>query len=138
MSCFQALVSNKFIINAPHEILRAKKVILKDAGGVADGMTHSFDKNQNQLTYYHVGNNLGFFQELYNIDAKTKRLYYLQYDRYLMIACRDKRLIDNAIKAAINVNGDVPLYRTIHTIRKVRIHTVLFNTNFTIPPSSPN
>lgn len=138
MSCFQSLVSSKFIVNAPREILRAKQLLLKDVGGIVSDMTHTFDKNYNQQTYYQVGNNLGFFQELYNINAQPKQLYYLQYDRYLMIVCRSKRLIDNAIRAAVNVNGDVPLYRTIHTIHKVRVHTVLFNTNFTIPPTSLN
>ena len=55
-----------------------------------------------------------------------------------MIACRNKRLIDSAIRAGMNVNGDVPIYRTKHTIRKVGIHTVLFNTNFTMNSGATN
>jgi len=138
MSCFQSLVGNKFMIDAPSEILKARHQLTKDHPVFSDEHTHSFDKNQNQQAYYYVGNTLGFFQELYNIDVKSRNLYYLQYDRFLMIAGRNKRLIDSAIRAGMNVNGDVPIYRTKHTIRKVRIHTVLFNTNFTIPPVSPN
>jgi hypothetical protein len=138
MSCFQALVGNKFMADAPFEILKAKRLLVNEHPIFGDEFRHTFDKNLNQQAYYHVGNSLGFFNELYNIDTNSKRLYYLQYDRFLMIACRSKRLIDTAIKAATNVNGDVPIYRTKHVIRKVGIHTVLFNTNFTIPPVSPN
>lgn len=138
MSCFQSLVGNKFMADAPFEILKAKRLLVNEHPIFGDEYKHSFDKNQNQQAYYHVGNSLGFFNELYNIDVKSRRLYYLQYDRFLMIACRSKRLIDSAIKAAANVNGDVPIYKTKHVIRKVGIHTVLFNTNFTVPPVSPN
>ena len=138
MSCFQSLVGNKFMANAPFEILKAKRVLVSEHPIFADEFKHTFDREINQQAYYHVGNSLGFFNELYNIDINSKRLYYLQYDRFLMIACRNKRLIDSAIRAGMNVNGDVPIYRTKHTIRKVGIHTVLFNTNFTIPSVSPN
>ena len=138
MSCFQSLVGSKFIINALSEIDKAKSLINKDCPALSDEHTHTFDKSLNQQVYYHVGNVLGFFQELYNVDVSSRNLYYLQYDRFLMIAGRSKRLIDSAIRAGMNVNGDVPIYRTKHTIRKVGIHTVLFNTNFTIPPVSPN
>lgn len=138
MSCFQSLVGNKFMIDALSEIGKAKSLIVKEYPALSDEYTHTFDKNLNQQAYYHVGNALGFFQELYNIDVSSRNLYYLQYDRFLMIAGRSKRLIDSAIRAGMNVNGDVPIYRTKHVIRKVGIHTVLFNTNFTIPPVSPN
>jgi len=138
MSCFKALIDNKFMTNALTEISKAKDLIVKEYPALCDEHTHVFDKNLNQQAYYHVGNSLGFFQELYNIDVSSRNLYYLQYDRFLMIAGRSKRLIDSAIRAGMNVNGDVPIYRTKHTIRKVGIHTVLFNTNFTIPPVSPN
>ena len=138
MSCFQSLVGNKFMADAVAEILSAKHRLAKDYPIFGDEHTHTFDKSLNQQAYYHVGNTLGLFQELYNINVESKNLYYLQYDRFLMIAGRSKRLIDSAIKAGMNVNGDVPIYRTKHTIRKVRIHTVLFNTNFTVPPVSPN
>ena len=138
MNCFKTFVGNKFMADAPFEILKAKRLLIDDHPIFGDEFKHSFDKNHNQQAYYHVGNSLGFFNELYNIDVNNKRLYYLQYDRFLMIACRSKRLIDSAIRAATNVNGDVPIYKTKHVIRKVGIHTVLFNTNFTIPPVSPN
>ena len=138
MSCFQSLVGNKFMTNALTEIGKAKDHILKEYPILSDEHTHTFDANQNQQAYYHVGNTFGFFQELYNVDVSSRNLYYLQYDRFLMIAGRSKRLIDSAIRAGMNVNGDVPIYRTKHTIRKVRIHTVLFNTNFTVPPASLN
>ena len=99
---------------------------------------HSFDKDRNKRTYYEVGNTLGFFQELYNIELQRNRIYYLQYDRFLMIASNSKRLIESAIHATANVNGDFPLYRATHTINKIRMHTVLYDTDFILPPPSMN
>lgn len=138
MSCFKHLVDCKFIANARLEILRAKRLLINDTAMFGTKNTHHFNYAYNKQIYYQVGNNLGFFQELYNIGIQKNRIYYLQYDKFLMIASNNKRLIETAITATANVNGDFPLFRSIHTINKIRIHTVLFNTEFTLPPPSLN
>ena len=138
MNCFKSLVSSKFIANAPFEILRAKRALTNDVKMFGQRHTHVFNHRVNKINYYEVGNTLGFFQELYNIDIKANRIYYLQYDRFLMVASNSKKLVDSAITASANVNGDFPLFRTMHVINKVRVHTVLFNTDFTLPSPSVN
>ena len=138
MSCYQSLVSNRFIFNAPSELLSAKKFLTTTIAMSHNGTTHSFNVEQNKTAYYMVGNNIGFFEEMYNLTLETGKLYYLTYDNYLMIISRNKPLIDTAIRSAHNVNGDFPLFRHKHTINKKVIHTVLFNTDFTIPPASLN
>jgi hypothetical protein len=138
MSCYQSLVNSRFLANAPHEIARAKRNLTSGTGAVIENNVHVFDRNYRQENYYMVGNELGFFEGLYNINYDDRRIYYLNYENYLMVAARSKVLLDSAISAAQNVNGDVVLYRTKHTINKKIVHTVLFNTNFTIPPASLN
>lgn len=138
MSCFKTLVDSKFIANARIEISQAKRSLVNDTTmfGLKNG--HSFNRELNRNAYYEIGNMLGFFQELYNIELQKDRIYYLQYDRFLMVASNNKKLVDTAVQASANVNGDFPLFRTIHTINKIRVHTVLFNTDFTMPPASTN
>jgi len=138
MSCFNSLVDSKFIANARIEILKAKRLLIEDITMIGGGVRHTFNKDHNRQTYYEVGNMLGFFQELYQINLKKDRIYYLQYDNFLMVVSNSKKLIESAILASHSVNGDIPLYRGLHTINKVRVHTVLFNTDFTLPPSSVN
>lgn len=138
MNCYQSLVSSKFIANAPSEIGKAKRALIGDVNLGNMSTKHVFDNNHNKQRYYNVGNNLGFFNELYNMTLLKNRLYYLQYDRFLLIASNSKRLIDAAVLAAHNVNGDVPFYRALHVIAKLRMHTALYDTSFTVPPISPN
>lgn len=124
--------------NARLEISRAKRLLISDVAMFGKGNIHYFNYARNKQIYYEVGNTLGFFQELYNIKLQKNRIYYLQYDRYLMVASNSKRLVETAITASANVNGDFPLFRNTHTINKVRIHTVLFDTDFILPPPSLN
>jgi len=138
MNCYQSLVSSKFIANAPSEIYKAKRILIHDATMGNVKSRHTFNYNSNKERYYSIGNTLGFFNELYNLDLIKNRLYYLQYDRFLLIASNSKRLINSAILATHNVNGDVPFYRALHVISKLRMHTALFDTSFTVPPISPN
>jgi hypothetical protein len=138
MSCFTSLVDSKFLANARIEILTAKRLLIEDTIMIGGGTRHTFNKARNKQTYYEVGNMLGFFQELYNLELQKDRIYYLQYDKFLMVVSNSKKMVDSAIMASHNVNGDVPVYRGIHTINKMRIHTVLFNTDFTLPPPSVN
>ncbi len=138
MNCYQSLVSNRFLANAPREIARAKHNLTTGTGATIDNNVHVFDPNYRQQNYYMVGNELGFFEGLYNIQYEDRRIYYLNYENYMMVAARSKPLLDSAIAAAQNVNGDVVLYRTKHTINKKLVHTALFNTNFTIPPAALN
>lgn len=138
MSCYHKLVDCKFIANASVEISKAKRLLINDITMLGNPNSHSFDSAHNKQVYYEVGNSLGFFQELYGIDLKKNRIYYLQYDPFLMIASNSKKLIDSAIEASNKVNGDIPLFRHMHTINKMRIHTVLYNTNFVVPPISLN
>lgn len=138
MSCFQSLVSNRFIHNALSELLSAKKFLKATVAMTHNGTAHSFIREQNKIAYYTIGNAIGFFEEMYNIETELGKLYYLTYENYLMILSRNRPLIDTAISSAHNVNGDIPLYRHKHTVNKKVIHTVLFNTEFTIPPTSLN
>lgn len=138
MSCFKSLVNSKFIANACVEILKAKQLLIEDIAMIGGGVKHTFDKDHNRQTYYDIGNMLGFFQELYLISLKKDRIYYLQYDNFLMVVSNSKKLVESAILASHNVNGDLPLHRGLHTINKVRVHTVLFNTDFTLPVPSVN
>ena len=138
MNCYQSLVSSRFLANAPHEIARAKYNLTAGTGATIDNNVHIFDPNYRQQNYYIVGNELGFFEGLYNINYEDRKIYYLNYENYLMVATRSKVLLDSAVAAAQNVNGDVVLYRTKHTINKKIVHTALFNTNFTIPPAALN
>ena len=138
MSCFNSLVNSKFIANARVEILKAKRLLIQDIAMIGGSAGHTFNSDRNKQTYYEVGNTLGFFQELYTIDLKKDRIYYLQYDNYLMVVSNSKKLVESAITASYNVNGDLPIHRGLHTINKFRLHTVLFDTNFTLPPSSVN
>ena len=134
MGCYHKLVDCKFIANASVEISKAKRLLISDITMFGNPNIHSFDPAHNKQVYYEVGNALGFFQELYGIDLQKNRIYYLQYDPFLMVASNSKKLIDSAILASNKVNGDVPVYRNTHIIHKMRIHTVLYNTNFTVPP----
>ena len=138
MSCYQSLVSNRFIFNAPTELLSAKRYLTATVAMSHNGTTHSFNAEQNRNAYYMVGNTIGFFDEICSLTPETGKLYYLTYENYLMVVSRNKPLIDIAIRSAHNVNGDLPLFRHKHTINKKVIHTVLFNTDFTIPPASLN
>ncbi len=138
MSCFKSLVDSKFIANACVEILKAKRLLIEDITMIGGGVSHTFNRDQSRQTYYEVGNMLGFFQELYQINLKKNRIYYLQYENFLMVVSNSKKLIESAIAASYNVNGDIPVHRGLHTINKTRVHTVLFNTDFTLPPSSVN
>jgi hypothetical protein len=124
--------------NACVEILKAKRLLIEDTIMIGGGTSHTFNKARNKQTYYEVGNMLGFFQELYGIDLKKDRVYYLQYDKFLMVVSNSKKLVDSAITASHNVNGDVPIHRGKHVINKMIVHTVLFNTDFTLPPPSVN
>ena len=138
MSCYHRLVDCKFLANASVEISRAKRLLINDLTMLGNPNMHSFNDAHNKRTYYEVGNTLGFFQELYEIDLKKNRIYYLQYEPFLMVASNSKKLIDSAIIASNKVNGDIPLYRHVHVINKMRIHTVLYNTNFIVPPITLN
>tara|TARA_R110000868_G_scaffold155670_1_gene382107 strand:+ start:198 stop:614 length:417 start_codon:yes stop_codon:yes gene_type:complete len=138
MSCYQSLVSNRFICNAPSELLSAKRYLKASVAMTHNGTAHSFIREQNKVAYYTIGNTLGFFEEMYRIDTELGKLYYLTYENYLMVLSRNRTLIDTAVSSAHNVNGDIPLYRHKHTVNKKVIHTVLFNTDFTIPPASLN
>ena len=138
MSCYQSLVSNRFIFNAPSELLSAKKFLRTSVAMTHNGTSHSFVREQNKTAYYTIGNTIGFFEEMYNIETEPGKLYYLTYENYLMVISRNKPLINIAISSAHNVNGDIPLFRHKHTINKKVIHTVLFNTDFTIPPAALN
>ena len=138
MSCYQSLVSNRFIFNAPTELSRAKKFLTTSVAMTHNGASHSFDREQNKIAYYTIGNTIGFFSEFYNLQPEPRKIYYLNYENYLMVVSRSKALLDTAIRSALNVNGDIPLFRHKHTIDKKVIHTVLFNTDFTIPPAALN
>ena len=138
MNCFTTLVTNKFLANARDQIIDARARIISEVAPSPENNTHIFDRNERQQIYYTIGNMYGFFDQLYQIEFETNKIYYLNYDSYLMIVTRNKPLIDSAIQAAHNVNGDIPLHRTKHRFNNKMVHCVLFNTNFTIPPASLN
>lgn len=139
MNCYQALVANRFLANAPAELSSAKRILLNTATMATHKSTkHTFDMAEAEALYYSIGNNLGFFEEIYKIKPQANKIYYLNYDVYMMICSRNKRMLDTAISAAHNVNGDVPMFRKKHTIQRKIVHVALFNTNFTVPPASLN
>ncbi len=138
MSCFTTLVTNRFLANAHSEMIDARARIVSEIAIDPANNTFVFDRNQRQEVYYIVGNMYGFFDQLYNIQFEDNRIYYLTYDCYMMVVSRKKPLIDAAISSAHNVNGDIPYYRTKHKFGGKLVHSVLFNTNFTIPPVTLN
>jgi hypothetical protein len=138
MKCFATLVDSKFLANARTQMIDARARIVSEVAPTPENNTHFFDRNTRQQNYYTIGNMYGFFDQLYSLDIVSNRIYYLNYDCYMMIMSRNKPLVDSAIIAAHNVNGDVPLFRTKHKFNGKLVHCVLFNTNFTIPPATLN
>ena len=138
MSCFATLVTNQFLANAKSEMIDARARIVSEIALSPANNTFVFDRNERQQVYYVVGNMYGFSDQLYNMQLEDNRIYYLTYDCYMMIISRKKPLIDTAVVAAHNVNGDIPYYRTKHKFNGKLVHSVLFNTNFTIPPVTLN
>ena len=138
MNCFKELVSSKFMANAITEISVARNRIIHDHKMAHTNLTHSFVLEQKKQTYYFIGNELGFFQKLYELKLQADRIYYVQYENYLMIVSSSKKLLTIAINSALNVNGDCPIHRTVHTLKKQRIHTVLYDTSFTLLPVTLN
>ncbi len=139
MNCYQSLVANKFLANAPAELSSAKRILLTTATmATHQSPKHIFNPADAEALYYSIGNRLGFFDEIYKIKPQPNKIYYLNYDVYMMICSRNKRILDAAILAAHNVNGDVPIFRKKHMIYRKTLHVALFNTNFTVPPASLN
>jgi len=138
MNCFKELVNSKFIANALTEILVAKKRLISDVHMPGNTNTHSFIAADKKQTYYFAGNELGFFYKLYQLNITAHRIYYMQYEHYLMIASSSKKLLNTAMISSLNVNGDCPIYRATHILNKRRIHTALYNTSFNLLPVTLN
>jgi len=137
MSCYQNLVRSTFIAAASQQLHQARTAITADMGMFYQSGVHKFDNEYNKVAYYNIGNVYGFFAELYKPIEKEK-IYYLNYKQFTFAFSSKKKVIDAAIQYGYKVNGDVPLFRYKHIINKQTVHTVLFDTNFTVPPSSVN
>lgn len=139
MTCFTNLVQSSFLNNVDNELSQARSYLRDlDSAILYRDNTHLFNKKSNRELYYSLCNDLGFFDGLYATMDDFKGVSYISYDRYLFVYSRSKTFLKHDIAYCNRVNGDIPIFVHKHVIDGKTVHTALFDTNFTIPPPTPN
>lgn len=139
MTCYNKLVDNNFFDNINIELSQARSYLRElDSAIIYRSSTHYFDKSICKDLYYDLCDGLGFFEALYTNMDDFMGVNYISYDRYLFTYSRSKTSLKHDINYLNKVNGDVPFFKHKHVINGKTIHTALYDTSFTLPPSSPN
>ena len=138
MNCYHNLVRSRFIAAASQQLQQARTAIVAEVNMVYESGMHKFDKEYNKVVYYHISNSYGFFNHMYDDSIEKDKIYYYTYKQFTFAFSTKKKLIDASILYAYNTNGDIPLFRHKHILKGRTLHTVLFDINFTVPPSSVN
>lgn len=138
MTLLDELINSKFLSNIRTELREAKKALIESDILIYQEATHYADKEAAKQLYYEVCESYGLFELLYLIEPSSKRVHYAHADQFIFAATRSKSLLKQAIQYSLSVNGDVPIITHKHKINNHTIHTVLFDTTFTVNPPSPN
>lgn len=138
MNCYHNLVHSRFIAAASQQLQQARTAIVAEVDMFYESGTHKFDKGYNKTAYYHIGNTYGFFSYMYDDTVEKDKIYYYTYKQFTFAFSTKRKLIDASVLYAYSTNGDVPLYRHKHILKGKTLHTVMFDINFTVPPSSVN
>ena len=139
MNLFDKLTKSKFLSNINVELARAAKVVQTDSKHVVyKPTTHNFSSEESKALYHEICYSYDFLSLLYEIPPTNKQLHYIQADQFIFIASRSKQNMTQALHYSLQVNGDLPLYRTKHVISNKSIHTMLIDTTFTINPPTYN
>lgn len=139
MGCFSQLVQSKFLSRAKEELLSAQRKLKAGDAPLFDSTLLFDEKDKKQVydTYIWDYDLLAEIEEMEE-GAPKDVIYYIQEDYLLFIYSRTRKLINEAILYSYNVNGDIPLCRSKHTINKCVYFTVLIDCRINFIPSSPN
>jgi len=139
MKCFERLVQSNFLSNVQSELQLAREVIEQDRQVEHGFKVFSGDKRIKRVFYQRCVTQFDLVNSMEQaLKENTKLLFYISIDHLIFAFSSLKSQIDDAIRHSYNLSGDFPLYRGRHRINGVTFHTVLIDTRFSFPPTSPN
>lgn len=138
MKVFEKLLKTNFLANVAQDLRRANQALKQADILIYKEATHYANREATKDLYYEVCEQYGFFDLLYEVDPTKKLIHYIQSDQFIFVCSRSLDTLKDSIHYSLNVNGDIPVYQTKHSINKKVIHTLLIDTTFTIPPPSYN
>lgn len=138
MSCFNDLLKLRFFANASEEFKQAQEVGENLNTPYLD-YVHVFEKKNKASHYDYYVAALDLEADMISsLDIDEDIISSVETDSLFFAYSKNKKLIENTIKAAFNVHGYLPLYTKKHKLLGKIFHTVLIDMRMIIPPASTN
>ena len=139
MKCYKQLVNSKFLAKASKELQYAQSAAYSEASFFEPQIT--FNKSTRRriyddyVQYYDL---LKELQDTHDLVDNKDLVFYIQEDNVLFVYSRSKSIIKEAVLYSYNVYGNVPLHKSRHIVNNHTWFTLLVDTRFEFPGSSPN